>query len=105
MRVMTSSPKASMSPSIVCNADVVDGDFCADSRRDILPEARDAQRHAGQVSKRHMYIAFSFPQLGLPCVCIRDFARIGAFLFIVMSQVFGALGAVELFINERASFL
>ena len=31
--------------------------------------------------------------------------RLGVIFFIVMSQVFGNLGAIELFIKERAAFL
>jgi hypothetical protein len=30
---------------------------------------------------------------------------LGAFFFIIMSQVFGGLGAIELFIKEKVSFL
>lgn len=31
--------------------------------------------------------------------------RLGVIFFIIMSQVFGNLGAIELFIKERAAFL
>ena len=44
-----------------------------------------------------------------PCVCSQHThthcCRSGAIFFIIMSQVFGNLGAIEVFIQDKAAFL
>ena len=62
-------------------------------------------RLARQFLHTYMYIHVHVLHSVALIVCISLVARLGAFFFVMMNQVFANMSAIELFIKEREIFV